>query len=58
MAAKGPCDCGSYDCSSCGPAQGSRKCELHGRYACDPCEEHFNEYSDYPELDYPEPDED
>lgn len=31
------CFCGSYDCRSCGPAQGMTYCEAHHRLACETC---------------------
>lgn len=31
----GPCDCGALDCAHCGPLQGSVKCSVCRRYACD-----------------------
>lgn len=32
-----PCLCGSYDCRSCGPAQGYSRCDAHKRMACETC---------------------
>jgi len=55
----GPCLCGAFDCPSCGPLQGSRRCYLHNRYACESCEDWAEEHDgELPERDYDDWDDD
>ena len=47
----GPCMCGAYDCPSCGPAQGYRKCKLHGEWGCNDCEKFAQRFGNLPDCE-------